>query len=135
MDRNGAYVRLAVAVVASFSVTCGSVTSSTSSTPLLDPNQPRTPPAVSITAAGVQPVVAHVDYPVTVTFTNNDTVARKLESAPELGWDDCPEMRGLEPLKPGEHRAVAFGEKEAVCAYHDAGQPANVAFQGYVVIH
>ena len=131
-DPKSLAVIIATAVL---STTCGSITSSTSSAPLLDPNQPRTSPDVAISAAGVQPVVVHVDHPVTITFTNNDTVARKLESAPELGWDDCPEMRGLEPFKPGEKREVAFGEKEAVCAFHDASQPANVAFQGYVVIH
>jgi hypothetical protein len=121
--------------MAVLSTTCGSITSSTPTTSLLDPSQPRTPPDVSITAAGVQPVVVHVDYPVTITFTNNDKVSRTLESAPELGWDDCPEMRGIPPFKPGEKRPVTFGEKGAVCAYHDASQPTNVAFQGYVVIH
>ena len=116
---------------------CGS--SFTSSTPvpsLLDPEQPRSPTsAVSITSSGVDPVVLHRDYPVTVTFTNNDTVSRKLESAPELGWDDCPEMHNVATLKPGQQLAVVFSEKDAVCAYHEASQPGNVAFQGYVAIH
>ena len=116
---------------------CGSsFTSSTPTPSLLDPEQPRSPtPAVSITSSGVNPVVLHRDYPVTVTFTNNDTVSHKLESAPDLGWDDCPEMHNLGAIEPGKQLAVAFSEKDAVCAYHDAAQPGNVAFQGYVAIH
>jgi hypothetical protein len=124
-----------IIAMAVLSTTCGSITSTTPTTSLLDPSQPRTPPDVSITSAGVQPVVVHVDHPVTITFTNSDTVARRIESAPELGWDDCPEMHGLAPIKPGEKLAVAFSETDAVCAYHDASQPTNVAFQGYVAIH
>jgi hypothetical protein len=83
----------------------------------------------------LDPVVLHRDYPVTVTFTNNDKAPHKLESAPQLGWDDCPEMRNLGTLRPGQELAVAFSEKDAVCAYHDAVQPGSVPFQGYVVIH
>lgn len=116
---------------------CGSsFTNSTVDPGLLDPEQPRSPtPFVSITSSGVVPVVLHRDYPVTVTFTNNDTVSHKLESAPDLGWDDCPEMRNLGTLKPGQQLLVGFSEKDAVCAYHEASQPGNVAFQGYVAIH
>jgi hypothetical protein len=116
---------------------CGSsFTSSTVDPGLLDPEQPRSPtPFVSITSSGLEPIVLHRDYPVTVTFTNNDKVAHKLQSAPDLGWDDCPEMRNLGTLKPGQQLVVAFTEKDAVCAYHEASQPGNVALQGYVVIH
>jgi hypothetical protein len=135
-----ARVRDATSVLTALCVmACGS--SFTSSTPaptssLLDPSQPRSAtPAVTIASGGVKPQVLHVDYPVTVTFTNTDAVPHKLESAPELGWDNCPEMATLETWQPGQVAAVAFSEKDAVCAYHDAGQPSNQAFQGYIAIH
>jgi hypothetical protein len=103
---------------------------------VLDPSQPRAAvPAVSITAGGVKPQVLHVDYPVTVTFKNADAVPHRLESAPETIWDNCPEMNAVGTLKPGQSQAVAFSEKDAVCAYQDAGQPTNTAFQGYIAIH
>ncbi len=90
---------------------------------------------MTITSAGLDPVVLHRDNPVTVTFVNNDTVSHALASAPDLGWDDCPEMHGLAAIKPGKQLAVAFSEKDAVCAYHDVAQPGSVPFQGYVAIH
>lgn len=130
--RNGVFLGALVATAA-----CGSsFTSTTPDLSLLDPEQPRSPTStVTITSAGVNPVVLHRDTPVTALFVNNDTVPHTLASAPELGWDDCPEMHDLEAIKPGKQLAVAFSEKDAVCAYHDAAQPGNVAFQGYVAIH
>jgi len=120
-------------------IACGS--SFTSSAPLpgsdlLDPNQPRSPvPAVTVTATGFTPQVLHVDYPVTVTFTNGDAVTHRLESATDVNWDNCPELRTQLVLAAGEAAAVAFSEKEAVCAYHDVDHPAVAAFQGYIAIH
>ena len=120
------------------SAACGSITSTTTNPDegLLDPAQPRSAtPDISVTAAGLVPIVLHVDYPVTVTFTNNDTIPHKFESAPELGWDNCPELNTLATLKPGAKVSLPFTEREAVCAYHDVAKPKDVPFQGYVVIH
>jgi plastocyanin len=128
------------AIAAVCAAACGSsFTSSDNAAPApsyLDSSQPRAAvPAVSITAAGFNPQVLHVDYPVTVTFTNADTVAHTLESAPELNWDNCPEMNTVGTLTPGQSKAVPFSEKDAVCAYHDAAQASRTAFQGYIAIH
>jgi plastocyanin len=104
-------------------------------TPLLDPDQPRADkPDVSITPAGVVPQVLHVNAPVTVTFTNDDTVAHTLRTA-DLGFDQCPEMNGFGTLLPGQSGSVGFSESDAVCTYSEVAQPANKAFQGYVAIH
>jgi hypothetical protein len=130
--RDGAFLAALVATAG-----CGSsFTGSTSYPSLLEPDQPRSPTStVTIRSSGVDPVVLHRDYPVTVTFTNNDTVSHTFESAPELGWDDCPEMHNLAAVKPGRQLVVVFSEKDAVCVYHEVSQPGNVAFQGYVAIH
>ena len=75
----------AAALVVCWATGCGS---SITSDPkeLLDPTQVRDDvPAVSITPKGVSPQTLHLDAPVTVTFTNDDRAAHRLEPAPELG--------------------------------------------------
>lgn len=127
------------ALAALCALACGS--SFTSSTPLsslglLDPDQPRSAvPAVTVSSAGFSPQVLHVDHPVTVTFTNADTVTHRLEWAPELNWDNCPELETQIVLQPEKTAAVAFSEKDAVCTYHDVDHPGTPAFQGYIAIH
>jgi hypothetical protein len=103
---------------------------------LLDPSQIIVEnPWVTITQSGVNPQTLHVDSPVTVKFTNNDTVAHKVEPAPELHFDNCPEFNLLGTIEPGQSASAVFPEKVVICAYHDAASPTNVAFQGLVVIH
>jgi hypothetical protein len=108
-----------------------------SSLPLLDPSQPRSiDAAVSISAAGVDPQVLHLNSPVTVKFTNNDRAAHKFEPAPELGDGDCPEMNQLGTLEPGQIGNVAFTRLGGfICAFHDTAAPSNLAFKGLLVIH
>jgi len=120
---------------------CGSAIYTTSPgvtpspTSLLDPDQPRADkPDVSVTPAGLVPQVLHVNAPVTVTFTNNDTVPHTLRTA-DLGFDQCPEMNEFGTLLPGQSGSVGFSESDAVCTYSDVAQPANKAFQGYIAIH
>lgn len=118
---------------------CGSsitTSSSSSSDPLLDPSQPRSPdPTVHVTGAGANPQVLHLDHPVTVTFVNDDTLAHVIEAAPELHYSDCAEMSQLRSMAPGARTTVTLGRGEIICAYHDAGQPGAFAFQGILVVH
>jgi plastocyanin len=129
----------ALAVLVGCTAGCGSSIYTSSpgpATPLLDDEWPRSPtPDVSVTAGGFQPQVLHVDAPVTVIFTNNDTVSHTLQNAPGLGWDNCPEMNTPVALAPGQVARVPFQEADAVCTYEDAAQPDNKAFQGYIAIH
>ncbi len=131
----------AVATIACFlGAGCGNSIYTTSpippSVPLLDEDQPRSPtPDVSVTSAGLSPQVLHVDAPVTVIFTNNDAVSHTLRNAPQLAWDDCPEMNQPVVLAPGDVGRVAFSESEVVCTYVDAARPDDPAFQGYIAIH
>jgi plastocyanin len=108
----------------------------TSSMTLLDPGQVRSAEAaMTIAASGVSPQVLHLDAPVTVTFTNRDSVAHRLDAAPELGYGDCPEMAQLGTLAPGQSGTVAFKRLESICGFHDSAGPANPEFQGLVVLH
>ena len=126
---------LAVGVVVA--VGCGSsIDSKPQPASLLDPSQLiASDPSVTITATGVNPQTLHVNSPVTVTVTNRDVVAHKIEPAPELKFDNCPEFNQLGTLEPGQAASATFSEKVVICAYHDAASPTNQAFQGLVVIH
>jgi plastocyanin len=103
---------------------------------LLDPNQPRDPaPTVSITAAGVAPQVSHLNRGTPVRFVNNDSVNHRLGPAPELRYDNCPELDGLPNLEPGQSASVTIDRNGTVCAFHDDAQPATRALQGVLVVH
>jgi hypothetical protein len=126
---------LSVALVLLTSCT-RSFTSSETPGSLLDPSQPRSVSAsIRITAAGVSPPVLHLDHPVTVTFTNDDTATHRLEPAPELGYGTCSEMNALGALEPGQTGRVTIERGGVVCTFHDSAGPANQAFQGFVVVH
>jgi plastocyanin len=138
----GGAVTAAVAVLALLTAGCGNsiytTSPNSSSTPLqLEEDEPPLSPTpdVSITSAGFKPQVLHVEGPETVVFTNDDTVTHTLRNAPQLGWDNCPEMNEPLTLAPGAVGRVAFSEHDAVCTYDDADQPSNEAFQGYISLH
>lgn len=88
-----------------------------------------------MTPAGVNPAVLHVDSPVTITFVNDDAVPHQLEEAPELQHGACPEVDALGRLAPGASGSVTIRRAGVICAYHEAAAPANVAFQGFLVVH
>ena len=135
MRRRGSYSGvLAAGLIAAG---CGSqVDSAPRSVSLLDPSQVlASDPSATITATGVTPQTLHVSSPVTVTFTNRDVVAHKIEPAPELKFDNCPEFNQLGTLEPGQTASATFRETVVICAFHDAASPTNQAFQGLVVIH
>ena len=102
---------------------------------LLDPSQPRTDPTVTITAAGVNPVDSHLDHPVTVRFVNRDSSPHRLESAPEVGNGDCPEMAQVGTISPGDTGTVTITRAGYICSFRDGLQPSNVAFKGILVVH
>ncbi len=117
---------------------CGSsITSEPQPAPsnLLDSSQPRTDSSVTISATGVSPQVLHLNAPVTVRFTNADSAAHRVEPAPELRFDNCPEFNQVGTLEPGQTGEATFTRTVLICAYHDAAGPQNVAFQGLVVLH
>jgi hypothetical protein len=131
-------VRLIVVAAALGAAACSSNVVRTVMLPpsaLLDPSQPRTPPIVTITATGVDPVDSHLDHPVTVQFVNRDSVPHRPESAPEIGNGDCPEMAQVGVLQPGQTGTVRIEKSQYICSFRDGLQPANVAFKGLLVVH
>jgi len=90
---------------------------------------------MKISAAGVSPDSLHLNAPVTVTITNDDAAAHRLDPAPELGYGACTEMEQLGTLQPGQSGEVKIERAEVICAFHDSASPANQAFQGFIVVH
>jgi hypothetical protein len=128
---------LVLVLATTLAAACGSsITSPPESVSLLDPLQPRSEaPVVTITGKGVAPQVLHLNAPVTVSFTNDDQAAHKIEAAPELRYDDCPEFSQLKTVQPGQTSTVTISRTNLICAYHDAAGPSDVNFQGLVVLH
>jgi hypothetical protein len=108
----------------------------TSSYSLLDPEWPRTAtPTARISSMGLSPDLLHLDAPVTVTFTNDDKAAHRLEPAPELGYGRCAEMEQLGTLQPGQSGKVTIERRAVICAFRDSAAPSNTSFQGFIVVH
>jgi plastocyanin len=128
-----------VALASGLAAGCGSTITRSSSFDegdLLDPSQPRaSQPVVHITAAGPDPVVLHVDAPVTVTFVNQDSVPHHMQEAPELQYSPCPELAGLKAIAPSQSTSVTITRAEILCAYHEASDPNNRTFQGLLAVH
>jgi hypothetical protein len=123
------------AVVAAFAAASCS-RSITSSTSLLDPEWPRSAnPTMRITGGGVNPDILHLDAPVTVTVTNEDAAAHRLDPAPELGYGNCTEIEQIGTLQPGQSGRLTIGRGGVICAFHDSAAPANQSFQGFIVVH
>ena len=124
---------LGLALVACTSNTVRTVT--LPPTALLDPSQPRTPPVVTITASGVNPVASHLDHPVTVQFVNRDAVPHRPEAAPEVGNGDCPEMAQAGTIAPGATGTATITKGNYICSFRDGLQPGALAFKGILVVH
>jgi hypothetical protein len=124
-------------VLAAMMGACGSasVQDVTSKPGLLDPSQPRTDPTVVISSSGVDPVDSHLNHPVTVTFINRDTVAHRLESAPEVGNGPCPEMEQVGTVPAGGTGTVTITQANYICSFHDGLQPSVLKFKGVIVVH
>jgi len=83
--------------------------------------------AITIAGGGVSPSAVCVLPNGTVTFTNRDTVAHDIQSGTA-----CPALN-LGPIGPSLSKAATFATAQ-VCAFHDAANATNAAFQGTVVV-
>jgi plastocyanin len=83
---------------------------------------------VSITATGVAPKAVCIRPTGTVTFTNNDTVAHDIEA--DAG---CTPLN-LGAIAPAASKVATFPSAE-ICAYHDALNATNAAYQGTVAVN
>ena len=68
-------------------------------------------------------------------FVNRDTVPHRLESAPEVGNGDCPEMAQAGTIAAGATASVTLDRAGYICSFRDGLQPANVALKGILVVY
>lgn len=83
---------------------------------------------ISITSAGVSPKAVCVLLGGSVTFTNQDAVAHDVQSDAT-----CPEL-AVGSIPAAQSRTATMPAAARTCAFHDAGNPSNAAFQGTVSV-
>ena len=91
-------------------------------------------PRVSITSQGLDPQVLHIVGDVGITFVNRDSRPHDLRSDPHPAHTECALMN-LGPIAAGETRVTAVITPGQGCGYHSEDDPANRAFQGFVLAH
>lgn len=82
---------------------------------------------MTLTSAGVSPKAVCITPGGRVTIANSDTTPHDI--APDAG---CPELN-LGTIAPSSSKSAILANEE-VCAFHDAGDPTNAAFQGTVAV-
>jgi hypothetical protein len=91
-------------------------------------------PTVNITSGGVTPKVITVARGSQVTFVNNDSRPRFIESDPHPEHTDCPEINSVGTLSPGQSRQTGNLNTPRTCGYHDHNDAENANLKGSIVI-
>lgn len=95
---------------------------------------PLVEPVVTIVASGVTPQILHIASNTGITFVNRDVRAHEIRSDPHPAHTECALMN-LGPVESGQARETAKIAPGQGCGYHAEGDPANRAFQGFVLAH
>ena len=114
---------------------CGSASVAPTDGPTPPPaDLPDPPYYVTITAAGVNPSVAHVWRGRAVIFRNQDSRAHSFSADPHPAHHECAGILNLGALAAGESREVANMPVNA-CFFQSEEDPSRTTFQGAVVVH
>jgi plastocyanin len=89
---------------------------------------------VTITSSGVSPKAVTVNVGEVVTFVNNDTRSHDMESDPHPEHTDCPPIKAVATLAPGQSRNTGNLTTARTCGYHDHNDSTNVSLQGTITI-
>jgi hypothetical protein len=118
----------AAAAIAVTALACGGSDSTASPSP--------TPSGatVNITSGGVTPKVVTVARGSQVTFVNNDSRPRFMQSDPHPEHTDCPEINSVGTLSPGQSRQTGNLNTSRTCGYHDHNDAENANLKGSIVI-
>ena len=99
---------------------------------------PTTPPmpgtVVTVTAAGVSPLVVTVPVGSRVTFTNADNRPHDFAGGPDPSRPECPEIDVAGFVVPGQSRQTGVFTVARTCEYHDHAYIGVAAFQGRIVV-
>ena len=113
---------------------CSGGGSNNSSAPSSGPVYPSSATIV-ITPSGVSPKTVSISQGGQVTFVNNDTKSRNMQSDPHPEHNDCPELGQVGFLLPGQSRTSGNLNIVRTCGFHDHDDFADIAVQGSIVIH
>lgn len=89
---------------------------------------------VTIASSGVSPKNITVTRGSQVTFVNNDTKARFIQSNPHPEHTDCPDINQVGVLNPGQSRQTGNLNTARTCGYHDHDDAFSSAWQGTITI-
>lgn len=119
---------MAAVALASMVVACGGGSSSNNT-----PTSPSPPPSgggntggttITIQANGVMsPGLLTVTPGTRVTFINNDSRSRMIESDPHPTHEDCPEIGQVGFIQPGQTKQTGNLTTVRTCGYHDHNDP------------
>jgi hypothetical protein len=86
---------------------------------------------ITITASGTNSVTINAGQ--SVTFVNNDSRARNMNSDPHPVHTDCPALNvGI--LSPGQSRTSNALTTARTCGFHDHDDPDNGSVRGQVTV-
>jgi len=126
--------RLLLMLVTPFLLSCSSSdpqTVSSLSAPIPEPAPAAT---VTISANGFDLAEVQVTVGSRVTFANADMRMREIYSGLDHVRFECPEIDAVGLILPGQSRQTRVFESSRTCAFHDATNLGNQAFQGRVVV-
>lgn len=90
--------------------------------------------AISITSSGLSPNAVTITAGQSVTFTNNDSAAHEIVSAPVPTYDDCPAINRISRLDPGESVQTGALSESRSCGFLDLLSIDDARWQGTIVV-
>lgn len=90
---------------------------------------------ITIGANGaVSPSQVTVSVNQSVTFTNNSTVPRDMESDPHPAHTACPSIANVGLLQPNQSKTTFGFANAGTCGYHDHNDSGNSGLQGRITV-
>jgi plastocyanin len=88
--------------------------------------------SISITAEGLSPSSVTISSGQSVTFTNTDSVAHEIVSAPVPSYDECPAINRVRRLEPGQTLQTGALTSSRSCGFLDLLRTGDSRWQGTI---
>jgi hypothetical protein len=125
--------RLGWLVVASWAiVACARLTTTTRPSPEVSTDPPG---QIAISSAGVKPNLVHLFEPKGVLFLNNDTRPHDIRADGTKNVDAGCSVVNVGRIEPGQSGTTGVMSGFLGCYFRDELDPANPAFQGFILSH
>jgi len=118
----------------------GGSTPTTPTTPTspTNPTTPTTPTSTATITIGADGRVSPSSVTITpggrVTMINNHTRAHDMSSDPHPEHTQCPEIKQIGFLSPGQSRTSGNFNTPRTCGFHDHNEPDTTGLQGRIII-